>query len=78
MRHNSRGDLKQPGSGGVACLTEGCITALEERTEAAGCRITNDKDYGRTAGRYGVPYQQIYAWAGKYEKDGPEGLCGRG
>lgn len=56
-------------------MTKGRKTTLEERIEIVSYCIANNKDYGKAIERYGVSYQQIYAWIRKYEKDGADGLA---
>ena len=72
--YNGHGDFKQPNSGGAIYMTKGRNTTREERIEIVGHCITNNKDYGKTIERYGVSYQQVYAWVRKYEKDGVDEL----
>lgn len=73
-RYNGHVDFNQPNSGGVIYMTKARNTTLDERIEIVSHCISNNKDYGKTIGQYGVSYQQIYGWVKKYEKDGPDGL----
>jgi len=71
-------DLKASGGGGSEIyMTSGRITNLEERIEAVQFCIYHDKDYKATIDKYGVSYQQIYAWVRKYEEQGVTGLKDR-
>ncbi len=47
---------------------------MEERTEIVAFCIKHGKDYGLTAEKYGVSYQQVYSWVHKYEAKGADGL----
>jgi transposase-like protein len=76
-RYSSHGDFKQPNSGGAVYMTKGRGTTIEERIEIVSYCVSNNNDYGKAIERYGVSYQQIYAWVKKYEKSGPEGLADR-
>ena len=58
-------------------MNKGRKTTLEERTEMVAFCIENGKDYGLTAEKYGVSYNQIYSWVRKYEEKGAEGLTDR-
>lgn len=58
-------------------MKKGKKTTLEERTEIVAFCIANGKDYAFTTEKYGVSYQQIYAWVRKYEAKGAEGLADR-
>lgn len=64
-------------SRGEIYMTKGRKTSREERAEIVAFCIENGKDYGLTIEKYGVSYQQIYAWVRKYEKDGVDGLTDR-
>lgn len=58
-------------------MKKGRKTTLEERTEIVAFCIANGKDYALTTEKYGVSYQQIYAWVRKYEAKGAAGLTDR-
>ncbi len=58
-------------------MNKGRKTTLEERTEIVAFCIANGKDYGLTAEKYGVSYQQVYSWVHKYEAKGTDGLTDR-
>lgn len=58
-------------------MNKGRKTTQEERAEIVAFCIENGKDYGLATEKYGVSYQQIYAWVHKYEAKGVEGLTDR-
>ena len=58
-------------------MNKGRKTTLEERTEIVAFCIKHGKDYGLTAEKYGVSYQQVYSWVHKYEAKGVIGLTDR-
>ena len=58
-------------------MMKGRNTTLKERIDIVSYCIANNKDYGKTIERYGVSYQQIYAWVKKYEQYGVDGLADR-
>lgn len=76
--YNSGKDFKERGRSerGVT-MKKGRKTTLEERTEIVAFCIANGKDYGLTAEKYGVSYQQVYSWVHKYEAKGTDGLTDR-
>ena len=55
-------------------MTKGRLTTLDERIEIVSYCIAKGKDYAAAIEKYGVSYQQIYSWVGKYEKKGVDGL----
>lgn len=59
---------------GVPKMTNGRKTTFEERVAVVSDCIANNHNYGETAEKYKVSYQQVYTWVKKYEKDGIEGL----
>ena len=60
-------------------MTKGKKTTQQERAEIVAFCLEHGKDYLLTVERYGVSYQQIYAWVRKYEEKGIDGLAdGRG
>lgn len=76
--YNSGKDFKeQSRSERGVTMKKGRKTTLEERTEIVAFCIENGKDYALTIEKYGVSYQQIYAWVRKYETKGAEGLTDR-
>ena len=76
--YNSGKDFKERSrSERGATMNKGRKTTLEERTEMVAFCIANGKDYGLTAKKYEVSYNQIYSWVRKYEEKGAEGLTDR-
>lgn len=55
-------------------MTKGRKTTQEERVEIVAFCLENGKDYAEVIEKYGVSYQQIYAWVRKYEEHGVAGL----
>ena len=49
-------------------------TTLEERVQIAKDCISNGGNYGETALKYNVSYQQVYQWTKKFKKMGAAGL----
>ena len=49
-------------------------TTLEERVEIVKACIANGNDYGGTALKYQVSYQQVYTWVKRYRAMGEAGL----
>lgn len=73
--YNGHKDLRATGGrGGGIYMTKGRFTTLNERIEIVSYCIAKGKDYGAAIEKYGVSYQQIYSWVGKYEVKGVEGL----
>ena len=75
--YNGHGDFKQPKEGSINHMTKGRNTTFDERVEIVGYCISNNKDYGKTAEKYNVSYQQVYVWVKKCEIDGIDGLADR-
>jgi transposase-like protein len=59
---------------GGSRMTKGRATIAEERIQIAKECITNGNDYGATALKYKVSYQQVYTWTRKYREMGESGL----
>lgn len=78
--YNGGNHLKSTtGTGGVATMTKGRNTTLEERMEIVEHCLKNGLDYHLSAKEYKVSYQQIYSWVRKYNSQGIAGLKdGRG
>lgn len=55
-------------------MTKGRNTTYEERVEIVSYCIEHGQDYTAAIEKYGVSYQQIYAWVRKYNEKGAEGL----
>ena len=49
-------------------------TTVEERVQIAKDCIANGNNYGETALKYKVSYQQVYQWTRKYKEMGSAGL----
>lgn len=78
--YNGHKEFKERQEAGMEIyMTKGRKTTQEERGEIVAFCIEHGKDYPLTIRTYGVSYQQIYAWARKYEEKGIDGLRdGRG
>jgi transposase-like protein len=73
--YNSHRELRtNSGRGSGIYMTKGRNTTYEERVEIVSYCIANGNDYTATIEKYGVSYQQIYAWVRKYNEKGPKGL----
>lgn len=59
---------------GRSRMTKGRETTPEERVQIVKECIANGKDYGGTAFKYQVSYQQVYTWTKKYREIGETGL----
>jgi transposase-like protein len=59
---------------GGSRMTKGRNTTAEERIEIVRVCIANGNDYGGTALKYQVSYQQVYTWTKKYREMGEAGL----
>jgi transposase-like protein len=70
--YNRHEDFKER-SGGCH-MTKGRETTPEERSEIARACIAGGNDYGGTAIKYQVSYQQVYTWTKKYREMGEAGL----
>lgn len=75
--NNGKGFKERSRSERGITMNKGRKTTLEERTEIVAFCIENGKDYALTTEKYGVSYQQIYAWVRKYEAKGATGLTDR-
>lgn len=80
MWYNGHKEFKERrGAGTEIYMTKGRKTTQAERAEIVAFCIEHGKDYPLTIKTYGVSYQQIYSWVGKYEEKGMDGLAdGRG
>ena len=73
--YNGHKELRSSGGRGSGIyMTKGKTTTLEERIEIVGFCIEHDKNYSATIEKYGVSYQQIYAWIRRYYEKGAVGL----
>lgn len=55
-------------------MNKGRKTTYEERIEIVQFTIAHDLDYQKAIDKYGVSYQQVYAWVRKYQASGHEAL----
>ena len=55
-------------------MTTSRKTSKNERVNIAKECLANGKNYGETAMKYGVSYQQVYAWVKRYTELGEAGL----
>ena len=73
--YNSHKELRANiGRGSDIYMTKGRNTIYEERVEIVSYCIERGYDYTAAIKKYGVSYQQIYAWVRKYKEKGAEGL----
>lgn len=59
---------------GLSHMNKGRKTTFEERIEIAQYTIANGLDYQKAIEKYGVSYQQVYAWVRKYQAGSEEAL----
>ena len=71
--YNSGKGFRQKMSGGSR-MKEARPTTTEERIQIAKDCIANGGNYGETALKYNVSYQQVYQWVKKYKDLGEAGL----
>jgi transposase len=62
------------GMGGAALTAWAMVARMDERIKIVSYCIANDKNYGETAEKFNVSYQQVYSWIKKYTARGVEGL----
>ena len=55
-------------------MKEARLTNVEERVQIAKDCIANGDNYGETALKHNVSYQQVYQWVKKYKELGDTGL----
>lgn len=72
--YNNHRELKTSAKGLSNSMNKGRKTTYKERLEIVNYCIANMKNYGETAEKYNVSYQQIYSWVKKFEKGGEESL----
>jgi len=58
-------------------MTKGQKASYEEKVQATIFCMERESDYQLTSERFGVSYQQIYAWVQKYKEQGESGLIDR-
>ena len=71
--YNSGRGFRQKMSGGSR-MKEARPTTVEERIQIAKDCIANGGNYGETALKYNVSYQQVYQWVKKFKEKGDTGL----
>ena len=71
--YNSGGDFGHKLSGGSR-MKQGRETTQEERITIAKDCLENGCNYGETAIKYNVSYQQVYTWVKKFKELGEAGL----
>ena len=55
-------------------MKEARPTTIEERIQIARDCIANGENYGETALKFNVSYQQVYQWVKKFKEKGSAGL----
>lgn len=71
--YNSGEGFRRKMSGGSR-MKEARPTTVEERIQIAKECIANGGNYGETAFKFNVSYQQVYQWVKKYKEMGAAGL----
>ena len=71
--YNSGRGFRRKMSGG-SCMKEARPTTVEERIQIAKDCIANGGNYGETALKFNVSYQQVYQWVKKFKEKGDAGL----
>ena len=71
--YNSGRGFRQKMSGGSR-MKEARPTTVEERIQIAKECIANGENYGETALKFNVSYQQVYQWVKKFREKGAAGL----
>ena len=71
--YNSGKDFKHKMSGGSR-MNQGRATTYEERIAIVKDCLENGSNFGETALKYQVSYQQVYGWVKKYKELGEAGL----
>ena len=71
--YNSGRGFRQKMSGGSR-MKEARPTTMEERIQIAKDCIANGGNYGETALKFDVSYQQVYQWVKKFKEKGNAGL----
>lgn len=73
--YNAHGDFNSVKHfGGGSCMKQVRETTQEERVQIAKDCITSGKNYGETAQKYKVSYQQARTWTLRFEELGKAGL----
>ena len=71
--YNSGGNFSRKMSGGSR-MKQGRETTQEERIAIVKDCLENGSNYGETAVKYNVSYQQVYTWVKKFKELGKAGL----
>ena len=71
--YNSGRGFRHRMSGGSR-MKEARLTTIEERIQIAKDCIAKGGNYGETALKYNVSYQQVYQWVKKFKEKGEAGL----
>ena len=64
IKQYSSGKELKATSKGNSRMKQECKTTFEERIEIVNFTIAHDKDYQAAIEKYGISYQQVYAWVG--------------
>jgi transposase-like protein len=72
--YNSGKDFDKHKMSGGSRMKKTRKTTQEERIEIAKDCIANGNNYGETALKYQVSYQQVYTWVKKFSELGEAGL----
>ena len=72
-KYNHHMELNTSDSGGIYMM-KGRKTDLDERIKIVSNCLANGSNYGETAKKFNVSYQQVYSWMKKYTAKGIEGL----
>ena len=76
-KYNGHEELKASRTGGIAIMTKGRKTTIDERVEIVQYCIAHDHNYAETAAKFGVSYQQARSYTVKYEAGGVDALQDR-
>ena len=71
--YNSGRGFQRKMTGGSR-MKEARLTTVEERIQIAKDCIANGENYGETALKFNVSYQQVYQWVKKFKEKGNAGL----
>ena len=72
--YNDGKDFSQRKMSGGSRMKASRTTTKEERVRIARECLANGRNYGETAIRYNVSYQQVYGWVNRYVELGEAGL----
>lgn len=72
--YNDGKDFSQRRMSGGSRMKASRTTTKEERVRIARECLANGRNYGETAIRYNVSYQQVYGWVNRYVELGEAGL----